>query len=104
MPLTLAQAQRNSRSLYRLILRESRQLEPNTREFYRRFARSVQVTRTARILSCYSSRVNYGTLLVLLQGFQSHANDTDPTAIQEHIRRVEQDIHCVLLDHGLHSS
>ncbi|EGZ14329.1 hypothetical protein PHYSODRAFT_511548, partial [Phytophthora sojae] len=42
--LPLAQARRNSRSLYRRILRESRQLEPNTRELYRRFARSVQVT------------------------------------------------------------
>ncbi|KAG6620380.1 LYR motif-containing protein 9 isoform X3 [Phytophthora cinnamomi] len=79
MPLTLAQAQCHSRSLYRRILRESRQLEPNTREFYRRFARSVQ-------------------------GFPSHAGDTDPDAIEDHIRRVEQDIHCVLLDHGLHSS
>ncbi|KAG1709479.1 hypothetical protein DVH05_020134 [Phytophthora capsici] len=77
MPLTLAQAQRNSRSLYRRLLRESRQLEPNTREFYRRFARSVQ-------------------------GFPSHANDKDPEAVQSHIRRVEQDIHCVLLDNGLH--
>lgn len=43
MPLTLAVAQQNARSLYRHILRAGRQLEPDTREFYRHIARSTQV-------------------------------------------------------------
>ncbi|KAK1940560.1 hypothetical protein P3T76_008011 [Phytophthora citrophthora] len=97
MPLTLAQVQRNSRSLYRRILRESRQLEPNTREFYRRFARSVQVKSPST-----SEKLDNTIYSLLLQGFPSHADDKDPEAIQSHIRRVEQDVHCVLLDNGLH--
>ncbi|RLN57920.1 hypothetical protein BBP00_00007276 [Phytophthora kernoviae] len=78
MPLSLVQAQRNSRNLYRRILRSSRQLEPNTREFYRRFARSVQ-------------------------GFPSYADEKDPAVIQDKICSVEQDMHWVLLEHGLQS-
>ncbi|DAZ97078.1 TPA: hypothetical protein N0F65_001262 [Lagenidium giganteum] len=69
--MTWAECQRQSMALYRRILRESRRLEPDAREYYRRFARSAQ-------------------------GFIGHSDETDPHRIHEIHRRVEQDMDWIL--------
>ncbi|TYZ65780.1 hypothetical protein PybrP1_009981 [[Pythium] brassicae (nom. inval.)] len=56
-------------ALFRRIVRESRRLEPDAREYYMRFARS---------------------------GFIAHVDESEPERIREIVARVEQDMDWIL--------
>ncbi|KAF1313865.1 Exonuclease 1, partial [Globisporangium splendens] len=65
----MSATKRDVLALYRRIVRESRRLEPDARQYYLHFARS---------------------------GFTGHSDETDPERIQEIIARVEQDMDWIL--------
>ncbi|GAB9477625.1 Exonuclease 1 [Globisporangium polare] len=67
--MTAAAPRQQVLALYRRIVRESRRLEPDARQYYMRFARS---------------------------GFIGHSDETDPERIQEIVARVEQDMEWIL--------
>lgn len=109
LSLTLAQAQQQSRALYRRILRTSRPLAPDTREYYRRIARSTQARFPAVHVGCLlplsdgcsSQQATDRSYLAAAQGFGRHRDETDPARIQDIIGRVEQDMHWVRRKHNL---
>lgn len=92
-------------ALYRRIVRESRRLEPDARQYYMRFARSVRLFSSLSLLQtagCVLYMPTERSLILLhgifikLQGFVGHSDETDPERIQEIVARVEQDMEWIL--------
>lgn len=106
--MTAAAPRQQVLALYRRIVRESRRLEPDARQYYMRFARSVRllfflflppsVTAAKR---CYPHEELTLWCCIMtckcnLQGFIGHSDETDPERIQEIVARVEQDMEWIL--------